>query len=173
MGERADGYAGPDTPERILAVLDAAAARFVFPVLDNGYVYPAASRLTAFSGHGHWALVIEVFGFSPRAGLPDTHVYTFADSLHDRNAPEQYVSDEAYRAYLSNNPHNESRFLYPLAEGDWQDSDDPEYVSPGCIAVSLRGHEVAVPRPDEFPEYGVVLEAAPRVQVFELCRVLA
>jgi hypothetical protein len=54
----------------ILRVLDDCASSFNFPVLDNGYVYLAASRLSAYAAPPDWALVIEIFGFSPRTGLP-------------------------------------------------------------------------------------------------------
>ena len=33
-----------DDPERILAILDRCAKDFHFPMLDNGYVYPAATH---------------------------------------------------------------------------------------------------------------------------------
>jgi hypothetical protein len=39
------------------------------------------------------------------------------------------VSREAYENYLANNPHNESRFVFPIDEGDWQDSEDGELVA--------------------------------------------
>ncbi|ARD22194.1 hypothetical protein SJ2017_1891 [Shewanella japonica] len=49
--------------ERILEVLDACAEEFTFPVLDNGYVYLAATRMSAYRSDDEWAIVIEVFGF--------------------------------------------------------------------------------------------------------------
>ena len=57
------------TAGEILEVLDAACDSFAFPMLDNGYVYLAATRLSLFRSAADWAMVIEVFGFSPRAGL--------------------------------------------------------------------------------------------------------
>jgi hypothetical protein len=57
---------------RILAVLDRSCNAFTFPMLDNEYVYLAATRLSLYRTAAVWAMVIEVFGFSPRAGLPDT-----------------------------------------------------------------------------------------------------
>ena len=84
----------------ILDILDKCAEVFTFPMLDNGYVYLAASRLTAYYGESDWALVIEVFGFSPRAGAPDLAIHTFGSSIRNRNAKENYVSNEAYENYL-------------------------------------------------------------------------
>jgi hypothetical protein len=104
-------------PERILSILDRCCEAFTFPMLDNGYVYLAATRLSLHRSTTNWGMVIEVFGFSPRAGLPDTHIDTFADRLHHRNPPERYVTREAYELYLANHPHNESRFVFPIEEG--------------------------------------------------------
>jgi len=95
--------------DAILAILDDCCDAFTFPMLDNGYVYLAATRLSVFRSDNDWALVIEVFGFSPRAGLPDTHIHTFASHLHNRDTTARYVSAEAYENYLRNNPNNESR----------------------------------------------------------------
>src|ERR1700738_732190 len=101
-------------PEHILSILDHCCSAFTFPMLDNGYVYLAATRLSLHRTEIDWALVIEVFGYSPRSGLPDTHIYTFASSLHNRNLPEKYVNRQAYDNYLLHNPHNESRFVFPI-----------------------------------------------------------
>ena len=72
--------------DAVLTVLDRCCDAFTFPMLDNGYVYLAATRLSLFRTAADWAMVIEVFGFSPRSGLPDTHIHTFASSLYDRDA---------------------------------------------------------------------------------------
>src|SRR5690349_24690426 len=64
----------PIEPDRILSILDRCCDAFTFPMLDNGYVYLAATRLSLFRAAPDWAMVIEVFGFSPRSGLPDTHI---------------------------------------------------------------------------------------------------
>ena len=49
------------TSERILRVLDASAEQFTFPVLDNGYVYLAATRMSVYRSDGDWAIVIRSF----------------------------------------------------------------------------------------------------------------
>ncbi|MFZ1138757.1 MAG: hypothetical protein WAN76_06250 [Candidatus Sulfotelmatobacter sp.] len=104
--------------DNILSVLDRCCDAFTFPMLDNGYVYLAATRLSLYRTAADWAMVIEVFGFSPRSGLPDTHIHTFASSLYNRDAPEKYVNREAHDRYLANNPNNDSRFVYPIDAGD-------------------------------------------------------
>lgn len=160
-------------PKHILAILDACCDSYSFPVLDNGYVYPAASRLSLHRSSADWALVIEVFGFSPRAGSPDVHVYTFASQLHERNSPAQYSSQEAYVRYLSNNPHHESRFFFPFDDDTWYDPEDREFVAENATQVRLRGQTIVLPSVETYDRYSIALEARPRVQVFEFCRLVA
>ncbi|MBK8207561.1 MAG: hypothetical protein IPK87_12360 [Planctomycetes bacterium] len=161
------------TPQEILAVLDKCCESFTFPMLDNGYVYLAATRLSLFRSPLDWAMVIEVFGFSPRAGLPDTSIQTFASQLHARDKPEDYVDREAHQNYLKNNPHNEFRSAFPLTEGDWQDSDDSELLAIDARMVELRGQSVQIPGSVEYERHGITLEESPRVKVIEFCRYLA
>ncbi len=120
-----------------------------------------------------WALVFEVFGFSPRAGLPHLCVCTFGSRLRNRNPPESYVSREAYENYLSQHPNDDSRFFYPIAEGDWQSPDSSEFVSAHAEGLLLRDEHVRIPPADQFRQFEIALAEAPRIQVFELCRLLA
>src|SRR5215467_6462918 len=99
----------PHDPGFILSVLDECSRNFTFPALDNGYVYLAASRLSLHYSPTDWALVVEVFGFNPRAGLPDLCVYTFASRLYNRQPPEMYTAEQR-ATYLANNPNNEMAF---------------------------------------------------------------
>jgi hypothetical protein len=156
--------------DEILSVLDDS---FNFPMLDNGYVYLAATRLELYRSVTNWAMVVEVFGFSPRTELPDTCIHTFARRLHDRNPPENYVSREAYEYYLSNNSHNESRFFFPIDAGSWQDSENGEFVDEDATEIVLRGQALTLPNRDEYDRHVVALEQPSRIQVFELCRFLA
>ena len=80
----------PIEADHILSVLDRCCDAFTFPMLDNGYVYLAATRLSLYRTAADWAMVIEVFGYSPRAWLPDTHIYTFASTLCNRDVPKEY-----------------------------------------------------------------------------------
>lgn len=75
--------------------------------------------------------------------------------------------------YLRNNPHNEFRSAFPIEEGDWQDADDLELVSPVASEVSVRGRRVPLPKHSDYAHRGIELEESPNVQVFELCRYLA
>lgn len=160
-------------PKRILSVLDACSEAFTFPMLDNGYVYLAATRLSLYRSSSDWAMVIEVFGFSPRAGAPDTCICTFASRLHNRDLPEKYADSKAYENYLRNNPNNESRFVYPVSDDAWQDSENRELVVANAHELMVRGQSLELPPPDMYANHGIELEMAPRVQTFELCRYLA
>jgi hypothetical protein len=156
--------------DQILEVLDAGCDAFTFPMLDNGYVYLAATRLSLFRSSSDWALTIEVFGYSPRRGLPDTHIYTFGSLLRNRQTPEDYVSQEAYGRYLANNPNNESRFIEPVEGGDWLDGEE---VAAKAERILVRGELLPLPHRDQDRDAGISLESGERIRVFELCRWLA
>jgi hypothetical protein len=158
---------------RILRVLDNAAAGFTFPMLDNGYLYPAATRLSLHRSETDWALVIEVFGFSPRSGVPDVGVSTFASRIHGRKTAGDFVNERAFKNYLSQHEHDEVTFFFPLDEGDWQSRDDIEAVDPTARSVSVRGSVVPLPDRSAYADHGIELADPPGVQVFELCRYLA
>jgi len=161
------------TVDDILSVLDRCCEKFTFPMLDNGYVYLAATRLALYRSAQDWAMVIEVFGFSPRAGLPDTHIHTFGSRLVRQKTARSFVSRQAYETYLAQNPDNESVFVHPVDEGDWQDPDNGEILAPGQHAVQVRGERLKTPPAAEYARHGITLEDEPRVGVFEYCRYLA
>jgi hypothetical protein len=160
-------------PDFILSVLDQCCDDYTFPMLDNGYRYLAATRLSLFRSAVDWAVVIEVFGYSVRAGLPDTHICTFASRLHKRDAVSDYVNPEAHQQYLLAHPHNEARFIHPIQQGTWQATDDSTYISATAKQVTVRQKHVRIPKLEEYAQYEIELEEAPQVQVFELCRYLA
>ena len=163
----------PANPATILSILDRCCEEFSFPMLDNGYFYLAAARLSLFRSATDWALVFELFGFSPRVGTPDTHVQTFASRLHNRDKPKDYVDREAYQNYLANNPHNEYRSFYPVAEGAWQDEDNLQLVARDAKEVVVRKKAIPLPKRQEYGRHGIELGQRSRVRVFELCRYLA
>jgi hypothetical protein len=158
------------TAQEILSVLDNCCDFFTFPMLDNGYVYLAATRLTVFRSAMDWAMAIEVFGFSPRSGLPDTHISTFASELQNRKRPGGYVSQVAYESYLDNHPHDESRFIYPVAGGNWLDG---EFVAKVDPELTLRGESIWLPTVEDIKAHDIELRDQPNLRVFELCRYLA
>lgn len=155
----------------ILGVLDHAAEAFAFPILNNGYVYLAASRLSLFRSDEHWAIVFEIFGFSPRAGHPDLSIVTISSKLHHRNRPSDYGSEEAYSNYLKNNQYWEMRNFWPISNEEWADEDNPEFVAKQGKIV-LRGQSLEIPQPSAYAAKDIVLqEELPAI--FELCRYLA
>jgi hypothetical protein len=160
-------------PKSILSILDRCSASFTFPMLDNGYVYLACTRLSLYRSVADWAMVIEVFGFSPRSGLPDTHIYTFASKLQNRDTQDRYVNRDAYENYLASNPNNESRFIFPVAPGAWQDSDNLELVGESATEVIVRGRAIRMPNLQDYKRKGICIEDPKQLRVFELCRYLA
>ena len=140
-------------------------------MLDNGYVYLAATRLSLYRKSGEWAIVIEVFGYNPRDWLPDTAIYTFASTICNRDIPKSYGPREISNL-LARNPNNDCRFVYPIEQGDWQDNHD-YFVAEGARAMVVRGERQPIPAFDEYALRGITLEAPPRVQSFELCRFVA
>lgn len=161
------------TADEILKILDDCCGTFKFPMLDNGYVYLAATRLSLYRSPQDWALVFEIFGYSPRAGMPDLSVHTFASRLRERDKPAQYVKRAAYDAYLRDNPHNETRTFFPITGEDWLDEEDPELVSEDAMQVSVRGKAYELPTLSQLAKYGIEQSERPRLTVFELCRFLA
>ncbi|VEP12386.1 conserved hypothetical protein [Hyella patelloides LEGE 07179] len=160
-------------PERILSILDRCCESYTFPMLDNGYIYLAATRLSLYRSGLDWALVIEVFGFSPRSGTPNTHIYTFASRLYNRDKPERYRNRQDYEDYLLFQPHNESRFIDPIEDDgeEWIDPEDREFVLDNGQFV-LRGEKYNLPTPEDYRTCKIQLEES-KVQTFEFCRFLA
>lgn len=157
------------TAAQILEILDDACRRNCFPVLDNGYVFPAATRLSLYRSTEDWAMTIEVFGFSPRAGLPDTCIYTFGSTIARTKMAADYVTPQAFDAYVAANPHNEMTFIHPI---DALDIGDEEEVVENASIV-LRGTALPAPTLAEIEAAGIAPSEPPRVMAFELCRWLA
>lgn len=157
--------------QQILAVLDTCCNNFRFPMLDNGYVYLAATRLSLYRTEDEWAMVIETFGYSPRSWLPDTCIYTFASTICDRDIPKGYGPKEISNL-LALNPYNDMRFVYPIESGDWQD--DMDFVAAEKpTELVVRGHRQPIPSFEEYAIRRITLQHSPRVQILELCRFLA
>lgn len=159
------------TQKEILEILDGCAEDFTFPVLDNGYVYLAASRMSVFRSRINWAITIEVFGFSPRAGDPDITIFTFSNALRNRLKIDDYVSEEAYRNYLKNNKHNEYGSYWPLSGEGWMDPEDAENCL-GTGEYELRNNIYALPNRLEYKAAEIELEESTPA-VYEFCRYLA
>lgn len=149
-------------------MLDQCAADFTFPMLDNGYIYPAAARLSVHADGTDWAIVVETLGYSPRSGEPDLAVATFTSKVRHPKTRTDYVDESAYRNYLKHHPHDAVEYFWPL-EGDWADD---ESLPAGGI-LRLRGEQVAVPTAEDCRGAGIATERPDRIAVFELTRYFA
>ena len=155
----------------ILATLDAACDSYRFPMLDNGYLYLAATRLSLFRTMSDWAMVIEVFGFNPRAGTLDLAIATFASRLHARDPASDYVTEDAHRNYLRSHPHDDYRCFFPVEDGPW--CDEELVAEAPALELKIRGRVLPLPARGDYERVGVVLASSERIHVFELGRYLA
>lgn len=155
----------------VLAVLDSC-AKASFPMLDHPYVYLAATRLSVFGDGADWALVIEVFGYPPRLGVPELRVATFGSRLL-RDPSRRFVTAVAHQKYLQMRPYDESRGFYPIEDEGWIEPEEAGAVATDVTHLSLRGLRVALPSPATYDAAGIELIDPPRVRIFELCRALA
>lgn len=151
----------------MLRFLDEAAQSHRFPMLDNGYVYLGRTRLSLHSSPPEWALVIEVFGYSPRTGVPDLAVYTMASRLYDREHDARLRPEQRLPGY----PHGEVDFFEPFDDDEW--IDEEEGVVEGVTHVAVRGQQVELPPASAYAGFGIDLEDPPNVGVLEVTRYLA
>ena len=161
------------TSSDILKILDNCCDHFTFPMLDNGYFYLAATRLSLYRSSADWALVIEVFGYSPRSGIPDIYIYTFGSSLVRHSQENQYASPEAYERYLLANPNNDFAYINPIGPSFYDLAHDVYFYEEVSGDITLRGRIVDVPAIDDYAANGIDLKNPPSVLVFEFCRLLA
>lgn len=152
----------PHSEKEILEILDKCAESLTFPMLDNGYFYPANSKLTVFKDDDSWAIVIEIFGFSPRSGDPDISIYTFSNDIQNRSSSSSYLLD---------NPHNELSMIFPINNQDWMDFENCEVLASEGVC-ELRNTHVPLPHKDEYAKCGIEL-SEDEPQTFEFCRYLA
>lgn len=156
--------------DSILEVWDGCCRKFSFPSLGNGQGHLAASRLFLYRSDDDWALTIEVFGVSPRSVEPEVQVYSSGSRLVNRPGQEDFFNDHAWHQRQANHPHDETRYVFPLEGGSWQDG---EQVDPGAGEVVVRGNYITLPSRHEYEEAGISLADPDRIQVYELCRYLA
>lgn len=148
----------------ILAVLDAAAARFTFPVFDNAFVYPADARLSGFASGDAWALVMETLGWTDRAGgAAGLHLGVYRLGNRIAAGPEGI---EGFRLDL----------LYPVEDGPSGKLMEDEYgerVSPEARDVRIRGKVVPLPGPEVYAREGIQRVEPQALRAYELLRALA
>ena len=147
------------TAGSILQQLDQCAEEHTFPMLDNGYVYPVDSRLTAYRDDERWAMVIETVGFSYRGGGHNgisNCLYVFGNCLSCKPG----IDDES--------------FIYPTedsGEGETFDPEDEAFLNPHVSTMRLREKTIQVPHePGYYQTKGIDPEEPPRVTIWEFLR---
>jgi hypothetical protein len=147
------------TVQEILLQLDNCAEDFTFPMLDNGYIYPVDSRLSAYRDNERWALIIEVLGFHCRAGGHDgidNCLHVFGNCLEFEPGT------------------NNANFLYMTNNSDDGDAFDEEYMNslnPKVKSLLLRGQKIEITTdPDFYKSRGIELEDSPKIMIWEFLR---
>lgn len=147
--------------EDILKQLDSCSLEYTFPMLDNGYVYPAGTHLSAYRDDHRWAMVIETFGFSYRGGGHNgitNCLHIFGNCLD-------------YEPGIKN-----ENFLYITSDDRGYSTFDEEkyfYLNPGCKQFLLRDQPFPLYQdPMEYRASGIDLENENRVTAFEFLRLL-
>jgi hypothetical protein len=144
--------------EDILQQLDESARNFTFPMLDNGYCYPADVRLHAYRDDSRWALVIECVGWNPRAGGTQTILHCYGNCL--KRLPG--TANEDFLHLLEDGP-----------EGPLFDEEYGEYVRDEARTARIRRKVVRInTNTDFFAAKGIELIEPPKVHGFELLRSL-
>ena len=149
------------TNEEILQQLDKCATEFTFPMLDNGYVYPADTRMSLYRDEQRWAIIIEILGFTPRGG----GLGGIQNCLH------------CFGNCLKRKPGtNNEDFLFSVSDGPSGPLFDDEYgdvVNEKTSNFRIRDTVIEIPRGSTlFQQKGIILERPPSVFAFEFLRAL-
>jgi hypothetical protein len=117
----------------ILGQWDQAARDFVFPMLDNGYIYPADVRMSIYRDATRWLMIIEALGANnPRTSGCDSFqncLYLFGNALEQKVG----TSNENFLFPIDSLPDD------PLFEdeNDWD-------VRSQCSALGIRGRRIGI-----------------------------
>jgi hypothetical protein len=147
--------------EEILAQLDECNSESTFPMLDNGYIYPAGTKLTAYRDDIRWIIVIEIIGFNYRGGGHNgisncLHVYGNCLDYKPGTRNENFITitDDAYNC----NTFDEEEFFF---------------LNPDCTNFILRGKTTQLYKERElYDYYGISIEDQNRINAFEFLRLL-
>ena len=130
-------------------------------MLDNGYVYPAGTKLTAYRDAKHWAIVIEVIGFSYRGGGHNG----ISNCLHIYGNCLQYepgIRNENF-IHLTDDANNCTTF----------DEEEYFYLNPECTTFTLREETLPLYQDRElYKNSGIEIEDTERINAFEFLRLL-
>jgi len=147
----------PFTKQDVLHQLD---TTHDFPMLDNGYFYPATVRLSAYRDDAglRWALVIEVVGWNNRQSdhqAIENTLYCFGNWL---NQPPG----------LTNNS-----FLHMTRDGNESSTFDDQEVDAEARTLYVREKPLRIPRARKrYAELGIKLEEPGVIKGHELLRAM-
>ena len=145
----------------ILKQLDKCAEDYTFPMLDDGYVYPAGTKLTAYRDDKRWVIIIEVIGFNYRGGGHNG----ISNCLH------------IFGNCLNYEPGTQNEnFLYLTKDAEDCNTFDEEeefYLNPICPTFLLRNEIVQlIHNKDEYKASEILLEDEVKINAFEFLRLL-
>lgn len=147
--------------EEILNQLDKCSSEYTFPMLDNGYVYLAGTKLTAYRDDKRWVIVIETIGFSYRGGGHNgisncLYIYGNCLSYDPGTQNENFI-------YLTEDANNCNTF----------DDEEYFYLNPGCSNFILRDQILPLYHDRElYKAAGIEIEDPTRINAFEFLRLL-
>ena len=130
-------------------------------MLDNGYVYPAGTKLTAYRDDNRWVIVIEVIGFSYRGGGHNgisncLHIFGNCLNYDPGTQNENFI-------YLTDDANDCSTF----------DEEEYFYLNPDCASFTLRGETFLLIHDRElYKSSGIDLEDENTINAFEFLRLL-
>ena len=143
----------------ILRQLNKCAKDFTFPMLNNGYVYPVTSKLTAYRDDKRWALIIEVVGFSYRGGGHNgitNALHVFGNCINTKPG-------------MAN-----ANFLYITGNSPDIPTFDEEYMeslNPNAKTMTLREKEIPVNHNRDFYlKKGIELKEENKIFIWEFLR---
>lgn len=147
------------TQKDILDQLNQCADGFTFPMLDNGYVYPVDTKLSAYRDENRWVLLIEVVGFNYRGGGHNgitNCLHLFGNCLSfppgTNNANFIYITDNS-------------------SEGSTFDEEYIESLNPEVNTFLIRGKEIKINHsPSYYASKGIELEQPPQIKIWEFLR---
>ncbi len=152
----------PKLSQEILKQLDKCTKDFEFPMLDNGYVYLADTRMSVYVSQRNWAIIIEVLGYNPRAWKTDGFdncLYCFGNFLACKNGIEN------------------SNFLFPISDGVSAPlfaENEPAIISPLARDVKIRENFFPIKNDlNAYAKNGIILESHQSIRAFEFLRLLA
>ncbi|MDC8003888.1 hypothetical protein POV27_07480 [Aureisphaera galaxeae] len=145
--------------KEILRQLDDCAMGFTFPMLDNGYIYPVHSKLSAYRDERRWVLIIEAIGFNYRGGGHNG----ITNCLH------------IYGNCIETAPGTDNdNFLYITDDSSVVPTFDQEYLeslNPKAKTMILRDKEITINHNREFYlNKGIELEEESKILVWEFLR---